>query len=77
MHMSEDFDMSYFDDDDFMPRMSPVLQVQGAARSQESRARLFLKTRLHMVMRLRNCSFVEAYRFVKQQSAISEGNDNG
>jgi len=75
--MSEDFDMSYFEDENFMPRMTPVLQVQGAARSEESRVRLFLKTRLHMIMRLRKCSFAEAYRFLKQQGSLEEEKDNG
>lgn len=54
------------DDPSFdVPRV-PALQPQYGTRSPEYRARLYLKTRLHMLMQLKGCTLEEALRHIEQ-----------
>ena len=54
-----------------------VMRVQGATWPQEYKARLYLKTRIHMVMRLKNCSLDEAVRYVKQKNNLRRNEGYG
>lgn len=57
---------SDYDSYDFGSHNEAALQMQGEPRSPGYKARLYLKTRIHMVMQLRNCTFGEALRYVEE-----------
>ena len=62
----EEFDLFSDDESDFGSH-GRALHLQCANRSPEFMARLYLRTRLHLVMKLKGCTLEEALRYVEQR----------